>query len=60
MSSYAVYYVDDEEGSHAFVESFTDAKDAHDERDRLQHEIDEENAEADEPVNVRVVVVEEP
>lgn len=56
MSTYSIYYKSDSEGTKDFVESFTEPKDAYDERDRLQEEVDaDEDAEG-----IRVIVVEEP
>lgn len=55
MSSWAVYYVYDE-GDKEYLESFSDKKDAYDEKDRLQAELDaDEDAEG-----IHVRVIEEP
>ncbi len=55
MASWAIYYVDDD-GMREYVESFSEAKAAYDEKAVLTEEISEdEDAEG-----IRVIVVEEP
>lgn len=55
VNSWAVYYVDDADGTKEFVESFSDSHDAYAERDRLQAEVDaDEDSEG-----IRVQVFEE-
>ncbi len=54
MASWAIYYVDDD-GMREYVESFSEAKDAYAERDRLMESITEDEEED----GIRVIVLEE-